>query len=272
MKTYNLEIDDHVTKEVVYEATGLNQLQSNHLSLAVRVETPEGGISMDGRRWFEYDEQKILIDAIALSKQWLSVWQTHPGLSFVITSGAITSERILSRKGDDWKSIGPYLFTGFGNGKTTIAEALFYGCGVMTVNDTGEDKELRIYPAGKMLSAREWLMRPSNPDSDLTQVLCSDGMTRTQVIVIDDIGRERALPFIRGNEQHKELQARYYDLINFCYRQQISVIITSNYRFDELARYLGGASWSRLMEMVPDGYMVDITGVRDYRPIAGGRI
>ncbi|MCA9936218.1 MAG: hypothetical protein KC415_19930, partial [Anaerolineales bacterium] len=83
---------------------------------------------------------------------------------------------------------------------------------------------------------------------------------------------EGALPFIRGAEQQKELQARYYDLINYCYKQQISVIITSNFRFDELARYLGGASWSRLMEMAPDGYMVDITGVRDYRPIAGGRI
>ena len=272
MKIHNLGTNDHVTKEVIYEATGLNQLQSAHLSSAVRVETPEGGISMNGRRWFEYDERQILNDAITLAKQWLPARQSQPGISFVITSGAITSEKILSRNGEGWKPIGPYLFTGFGNGKTTIAEALFYGCGIFTVNETTDGIELRIYPAGKMLSAREWLVQSSNPDSSLADFLCSDGMTRTQVVVIDDIGREGALPFIRGAEQHKELQARYYDLINYCYKHQISVIITSNFRFDELARYLGGASWSRLMEMAPDGYMVDITGVRDYRPIASGRI
>lgn len=272
MRTYNLGTNDEVTREVIYKATGLNQLQSEHLSSAVRVETPEGGISMNGRRWFEYDERQILTDAITLAKQWLPAWQSQPGLSFVVTSGAITSEKILSRNGEGWKPIGPYLFTGYGNGKTTIAEALFYSCGIFTVNETAEGNELRIYPAGKMLSAREWLMRSSNPDSGLADFLCSDGMTRTQVVVIDDIGREGALPFIRGAEQQKELQARYYDLINHCYRRQISVIITSNFRFDELAHYLGGASWSRLMEMAPDGYMVDITGVRDYRPIAGGRI
>lgn len=48
--------------------------------------------------------------------------------------------------------------------------------------------------------------------------------------------------------------------------------MTSNYRLNELATFLGGATWSRLLEMVPDGFIIDITGVRDYRPIAGGRV
>jgi predicted ATPase len=272
MQTYDLGQTDTVSKEAIYAATGLSQLRLEHLAAAVRVEMPDGNIAMAGRRWFEYDERAVLAEAIALAKQWLSAWQVQPGLSFVITSGAISSDLIMTQVGNSWEPIGPYLFTGYGNGKTTIAQALFYSCGIFTVHETVAGNELRIYKAGKMLSAREWLMQTTNTESTLAEFLCSDGMTRTQVVVIDDVGREGALPFIRGTEQPKELQARYFDLINHCYQRQISVIITSNFRFDALARYLGGATWSRLMEMVPDGYMVDITGVRDYRPIAGGRV
>jgi hypothetical protein len=45
------------------------------------------------------------------------------------------------------------------------------------------------------------------------------------------------------------------------------MIITSNLTSREMATFLGGASWSRLLQMVPKRYRVNMTGVRDMRPL-----
>ncbi|MAU01415.1 MAG: hypothetical protein CL608_30105 [Anaerolineaceae bacterium] len=267
-----LSAEATLTRELVYEATGLTSLNLSHLASAVRLEMANGNIQADGKQWIEYNEQQLLQQAIDLAKQWLSSWQNKPGQSFVITSGAVGEKAMQVQEGEQWQPIGAHHFSGFGNGKTTIAEALFYGCGVMTINEVEQAQELCIYPAGKLRSAREWMLMQSETDFSLDKFLFSEQLGKPRVILIDDVGREGSIPFVRSTEQASEIQTRYYDLINYCYRQKLSVIMTSNYRLNELATFLGGATWSRLLEMVPDGFMIDITGVRDYRPIAGGRV
>lgn len=272
MKRMKLSAEATLTRELVYEATGLTSLNLSHLASAVRLEMANGNIQADGKQWIEYNEQQLLQQAIDLAKQWLSSWQNKPGQSFVITSGAVGEKAMQVQEGEQWQPIGAHHFSGFGNGKTTIAEALFYGCGVMTINEVEQAQELCIYPAGKLRSAREWMLMQSETDFSLDKFLFSEQLGKPRVILIDDVGREGSIPFVRSTEQASEIQTRYYDLINYCYRQKLSVIMTSNYRLNELATFLGGATWSRLLEMVPDGFMIDITGVRDYRPIAGGRV
>lgn len=269
MKRLSIGAEATLTKELVYEAVGLNVLRFTHLAPAVRLETENGPIQAEGRRWIEFNEQQLLLQSIDLAKQWLSSWQCKPGQSFVITSGSVGAKEMRVMEGSEWKPIGAHYFSGFGNGKTTIAEALFYGCGVITVNEVEQGQEISIYPAGKLRSAREWMTMQSDSTFNLDSFLYSEQLGKPRAILIDDIGREGALPFIRSSDQ---IRTRYYDLINYCYRQNLSIIMTSNYRLNELATFLGGATWSRLLEMVPDGFMIDITGVRDYRPIAGGRV
>ena len=272
LKRMTIDADAKLTKELVYEATGLTSLRFDHLASAVRLEMPNGNIQADGKQWIEYSEQALLHQAVELAKQWLSTAQERPGQSFVITSGAVGAKEMQVHEGEQWRPIGAHHFSGFGNGKTTIAEALFYGRGIMTLNEVERVQELCIYPAGKLRSAREWMLMQSEPEFSFDKFLYSEQLGKPRVILIDDVGREGSLPFIRSTEQAPEIRTRYYDLINYCYRQKLSVILTSNYRLDELATFLGGATWSRLLEMVPEGYMIDITGVRDYRPIAGGRV
>lgn len=95
----------------------------------------------------------------------------------------------------------------------------------------------------------------------------------SEVVVIDDIGREGVLPYVSKDVQTAEMQNRYYRVIDFCYRRFKngkpcpSLILTSNMRVDELKQFLGGANWTRLEEMAPEGYIHDLTGVRNYRLI-----
>lgn len=100
----------------------------------------------------------------------------------------------------------------------------------------------------------------------------------SEVVVIDDIGREGQLPYIGRDVQTAEIQNRYYRVIDYCYRlfkngkRSPSLVITSNMRLHELKAFLGGASWSRLEEMCPvgagqPGFMHDITGVRNWRKL-----
>ncbi|MCP5020123.1 MAG: hypothetical protein GY938_33270, partial [Ketobacter sp.] len=47
----------------------------------------------------------------------------------------------------------------------------------------------------------------------------------------------------------------------------VGVVITSNLSSRELAAFLGGATWSRLLSMVPKKYRVNMTGICDMRPL-----
>lgn len=50
MRRLNIGAEVPLTKELVYEAVGLNVLRPTHLASAIRLETENGPIQAEGRR------------------------------------------------------------------------------------------------------------------------------------------------------------------------------------------------------------------------------
>ena len=94
---------------------------------------------------------------------------------------------------------------------------------------------------------------------------------RDQVIVIDDLGTEE-IPYTNESTFQSKRQARYGNLIDYCYRNGKLVIVTSNvplfegdYINQEFIDIMGGRAFDRLFQMA-DGFTFDLTGLPSYRP------
>lgn len=150
--------------------------------------------------------------------------------------------------------------TGYGCGKTHIALACLWASHYVTDG-------VPVAPDGRFFLA-----------ADLIQRLDGDTQPHNEigdapVVVLDDVGAEGVLQYVKQDDrsQANERQARYFQVVDYCYRTGISVIITGNLTLPDLAAHIGGRAWSRLLEMAPTGQMVDLTGTPDYRRRAGGR-
>ncbi len=192
------------------------------------------------------NERALLAAVIESAETWKLERLTQPGLSFVL----------MSRPHDSGGSR-----TGYGCGKTTIAKALLYS----KVRTYGgyDDIPFGIIPDGVFLDAARAMSLLAETGRNLSQSF----LAGKQLIVVDDIGREGVLPFVKtdSDTQSAEKQSRYYMLINYAYERDISLVLTANMRVNELKAFLGGASWSRLEEMTTGTYRWDLTGVQDYR-------
>lgn len=160
--------------------------------------------------------------------------------------------------------------TGYGCGKTHIARAIQWSSYAMLEDGTP------VAPAGKFFTAADLLelLGSGNTIRELVPPAVDTIHGRvggTPVLVIDDVGTEGVLPFVAKEAQGYERQTRYFRVINYCYEHKISVVITGNMRLSELQEHIGGRAWSRLLEMAPAGFMIDLTGVPDYRRKTGGR-
>lgn len=154
--------------------------------------------------------------------------------------------------------------TGYGCGKTTLAKAAYYANSSYSYA-MGAPDSLNVFPIGRFFSAREVMALFDSENFDQKYAFQNLG----KMIVIDDLGREGTLKWEKRDldMQLQEKQDRYYSLINYCYDKGISMIITSNLTSREMATFLGGASWSRLLQMVPKKYRINMTGIRDMRPL-----
>lgn len=151
--------------------------------------------------------------------------------------------------------------TGYGCGKTHIARSILWSICLW-------DGDVPVAPVGKFHTAADLLELSDGTDADIGALLGS-----APILVIDDVGSEGHLQYItqKGDSQSIEKQTRYFRIIDYCYRKGIAVIVTSNLSFPALSTHMGGRCWSRLMEMAPTGYMLDLTGVPDYRRKTSGR-
>ena len=142
--------------------------------------------------------------------------------------------------------------TGFGCGKTHIARA-----GLHT--DCYWVDDVPIAAVGKFWIASELMdeLGRGGPLSHLAET--------GNIIVIDDVGAEQILEYVAAGAQAVELQNRYFRIVNHCYENHTSVIVTGNMTLGELKAHIGGRAWSRLQQMCPPGCIVDMTGVPDYR-------
>lgn len=170
------------------------------------------------------------------------------------------------QNGRDYASIvltGPY-----GCGKTHIALSLLWSI-ALTLDDNTP-----VSPVGRFFKATDLLMKMNPTKTDFggydVPRPC-DFIGYVPILVIDDIGTEQRLPFITGNDQSGEIEARYYRVIDYCYNQNISVIITCNTSLEKLARIIGGRAWDRLQQMAPKGFMMDLAGVPSWRQRQSGR-
>lgn len=150
--------------------------------------------------------------------------------------------------------------TGYGCGKTHIARACLWSSHYAIDGQP-------VAPAGRFFMAADIINRldgETHPSGELAD---------TEIVVVDDVGAEGFLPYI-GQDEHKqslERTARYFKLLDYCWASGKSLIVTGNLSLDQLAAHIGGRAWSRLMQMAPAGFMIDLSGVPDYRRKAGGR-
>lgn len=153
----------------------------------------------------------------------------------------------------------PVHCTGYGCGKTHIAKAVLWS-EAFVLDGQPFAPAGNFYEAARLVANLDGGTRPS---AEITG----------PILVIDDVGAEGAIPFVKQDEksQAHERHARYFKAINYCYDSGVSVVITANLTTQELAAHIGGRAWSRLLEMAPQGLIVDMTGVPDYRRKQGGR-
>jgi DNA replication protein DnaC len=205
----------------------------------------------------------------------------------LVANAVQTARKWAKRKMDGYEDASLILSGPYGTGKTHIAKAILWSIRYEVPNQPNAPTA----PAGLFFMANDLLTKLAPVDSNWGTApakvkrvlgwhdLPDDPMMPTYnppLIVIDDVGGEMSLSFIKADKQMAEIQARYFRVINFCYEYQISVIITTNLSIEGLsesqfARHIGGAAFDRLIEMAPSGFMVGMAGVPSWRQKAGGR-
>ena len=190
------------------------------------------------------------------------------------------------RKTDGYEDASLVIAGTYGTGKTHIAKAVLWSIRYEVLGSPNISA-----PSGRFYLANDLLMKMAPVDNrwgvapaSVKRVigwhdLPEDPTMPTYnppLIVIDDVGGEMALSFIKGERQASEIEARYFRIINFCYEKTISVIITTNLSIEGLqdsqfARHIGGRAFDRLSEMAPKGFMIGLDGVPSWRQKEGGR-
>jgi hypothetical protein len=148
--------------------------------------------------------------------------------------------------------------TGFGVGKTHLAKAAGYEA-FSEIFWSGDVNSSFINWRGKFFTS-----------TDIVQEDALSRIGKSKVVIIDDVGRETSIKFVAAVEQTAERQKRYFGVIDHCYRRKIPIIITSNLGRNEFIEAVGGAAFSRLLEMVRPEFMFNLAGVPDHRAKIGG--
>jgi len=175
--------------------------------------------------------------------EWRDAVDDHPGLSLVLTSD------------------NP------GVGKTKIARAMVDSFSRVIFGS--ESLFAPIFPSDLAL-VREGAFRTSREIMEMAaESFYIDPKIR--MLVIDDVGREGIIRYVKTDveTQTYERQARYYSVVDYCYRNKVSLLLTSNLSYEELKGFFDEATWSRLRQMAPAGYVWEISGVPDFREHQG---
>lgn len=162
-----------------------------------------------------------------------------------------------------------------GVGKTHIARSIWWAICQAATDEAGRKIPGSERPLGRFMTAADLMaeLDPQRRDSFQEAIPVSLVLGSAPLIVVDDVGAEGVLPFVsqQGEFQTFERQARYFRLIDFCYGNDVPVIITSNLELPALAAHVGPRVWDRLNQMAPAGQMVSMFGVPSWRVKAGGR-
>lgn len=198
--------------------------------------------------------------AVEVARRFSRSLRDNPGVSMLLIASKPTTDNGHVLASD---------CTGYGCGKTMIAQIVHYTNSQIQYSPAAPG-DLYIRPRGQYLEARQAMALFDKYDFDLRAAFSEFG----NLVVVDDVGREGALRWEKRDPefQLQEKRDRYYSLVDYCYDQKVSLIMTSNMKSTDLGEFLGGATWSRLLQMAPPEYRLNLTGIRDMRPLlARGR-
>lgn len=205
---------------------------------------------------------------------------THPGVKRAIAAAYTWRDRYVHSQvtRDELPARAPSLILSGPNGvgKTHIARSIYWAVLKYPLDENGERVQSAAFPAGCWMEAPDLIMRlaPTQGEYGNVELLSPASMVSSSpLVVIDDLGGEGTLPFIKGEQQEFERQARWFRFIDYCYASDVPVIITTNLGLQNgaLAAWVGPRVWDRLNEMAPVGQMVSMWDVPSWRVKAGGR-
>jgi len=164
------------------------------------------------------------------------------------------------------------LSGGNGTGKTHIARAIWWSVTQVATDSDGSAIPGSRRPVGKFFQAAE-LIPMLAPDDEDGGRLPGVGFVigAAPLLIIDDVGAEGVIQFVKDYRQDQERHVRYFRVIDWAYSNDVPVIITTNLKFDALAAHIGPRAWDRLNHMAPAGQMVSLWGVPSWRVKEGGR-
>jgi DNA replication protein DnaC len=209
---------------------------------------------------------------------------SHPQVKQAVRMARLWGQR----KRDGYTDASLILCGNNGVGKTHIAQAIWWSMcetvvDVMPGLKLEYGKPLPGYvprPTGRFYLSNDLLsLMGQSRDTETGLILSTRAASvigYPPLIVIDDIGLEQVIPFVKHEQQEEERHARLFKVINHC-QSNISVIITSNKTWPELSRYIGKRVADRLLQMAPavpgtgDSFIVDMFGVPSWRRRRGGR-
>ena len=176
-----------------------------------------------------------------------------------------------------------------GIGKTHIANAILWSMRNMPEGLDGYE-----LPSGRFFSAANLIVELgayADESGRIRQPPVDYFIGNAPIVVLDDVGAKILMPYIKGDMQAEEIQARWFILFEYClHRTRIvrtddgaevvpyppSLIITTNLDLtggaeSPFAKHIGIRSWDRLQVMAPKGFMVAMNNVESYRKRMSGR-
>lgn len=211
---------------------------------------------------------------------------THPDLTAAIArvrewGATVNAARRRQASSDDAPPLAaPSLILSGPNGagKTALARVIHWSMVDTVLDEDGRPIPDMVIPCGRWFTATDLL-------GALAQERDSDGYTHSAApgqlagsapfVIIDDVAAELTIPYVAYQAQEGERQTRYHLFLDWCVRNNMPVVITTNLAAagddSDLARHVGPRAWSRLMQMCPRGYIVSLWSVPDYRRRLGGR-
>lgn len=212
-------------------------------------------------------------EAIKAAREWARHKQAgQRNVSMVLVASQMTDQQIAKvtrhTAGHDCPTCRKLRLecTGYGCGKTHIARAILWSSRLVCDG-------VPVAPVNQFMVADDLVTTLAREVSmgDIMRAVGARIDDHRPVLVIDDVGSEKQIPFVSAGAQDVQRHAIYFKAINYCYTNGCSVVLTANLTIEELKAHIGGRAWSRLLQMAPAGLIVDLTGVPDYRRKESGR-
>ena len=222
---------------------------------------------MPGARWMAPREERQ--PAVVHAARLADLDTSHPTVALAVAAARRWAERM---KADEERGPSLILSGPNGTGKTHIARAILWSMTTVAIDSDGSALSGSRRPRGRFYHAGE-LLAALGPDEELGGALPGVGYVvgSAPVVIIDDIGAEGTLAYVKGEYQEHERQMRYFRIVDWAYGNGVPLVLTTNLSLQVLAAHVGARAWDRLMQMAPAGQMVDMSGVPSWRVKAGGR-